>query len=161
MNNLTEIQIREIVQDEIKKNYLSGAPRIDPHDHNGDNSRAINPANLIGWSVIPVSPSQVYLNPIQNAGGTITGPGIQEYGFASPQQLEGGSSFGFNQFINDTTIAQYPIPIVTGFGVGATGAFNGGYAPEGTLVFFNNSSLSCLYIRVDGAWRGVSFNLTA
>lgn len=151
MKNLTEQEIRAIVQDELRKNYLSGVPRIDPHEHNGDDSFAINPANLIGWSPIPTT-TQTYTNELT---------GLQEYGFGSPQQLEGGNVYGQNQFLNNPTISQYPIPIVTGFGVGVTGAFNAGWAPEGTLVYFNNSTLNGLYIRIEGIWRGVNLNLTA
>ena len=160
MNNLTEQQIRQIVKDEMNKNYSSGNPLVPPHTHNGTDNLNINPVDLVGWTPLPISPIK-YLNPAQNNNGTISQPAIQEFGFASSQQLEGGSVLGSNQFITNTTIAQYPIPIVNGFGVGVTGAFNGGYAPEGTLVFFNNASLSCLYIRVDGGWRGANFNLTA
>jgi hypothetical protein len=151
MNNLTEQQIRQIVKDEMNKNYSSGNPLVPPHTHNGTDNLNINPVDLVGWTPIPTTP-QTYTNELT---------GLQEFGFGSPQQLEGGSVFGSNQFLNNSTIAQYPIPIVTGFGVGVTGAFNGGYAPEGTLVYFNNSTLNGLYIRIEGIWRGVNLNLTA
>jgi len=159
MNNLTEQQIREIVQDEMKKNYFSGNPRVDPHSHNGTDNLNINPVDLIGWTAIPTS-LQKYLNPAQNEYSNVFQPGINEYGFGSDNQLLSDTG-GLPQYLSDSTIAIYPIPVVNGYGVGNAGAFNGGYAPEGTLVFFNNASLSCLYIRINGAWRGVSFNLTA
>lgn len=162
MNNFTPEQQKEIkamIDDAMKSNYLSGNPRTDPHSHNGTDNLQINPVDLIGFTPIPISPQQ-YLNPAQNEYANVSQPGIYEYGFGSDYQLLSDTG-GLPQYLSDSTIAIYPIPVVNGYGVGNAGAFNGGYAPDGTLVFFNNASLSCLYIRVNGAWRGVNFNLTA
>lgn len=159
MNNLTEEQIRKIVREEMNKNYFSGNPQVPPHSHNGTDSLNVNPVDLVGWTAIPISP-QTYLNPAQNEYSNVLQSGKYEYGFGSNNQLLSDTG-GLPQYLSNSTIAIYPIPVVNGYGVGNAGAFNGGYAPEGTLVFFNNVSLSCLYIRINGAWRGVSFNLTA
>jgi len=153
-------QINELIDSKMQKNYFAGSPDTAPHEHNGTDNLNINPVNLVGFTPLPTS-DLLYLNQVQNEDGTITNPGVQEYGFASKITLQGGDSSTPSQFLTDTTISQYPIPIVNGFGVGVQGAFNGGYAPEGTLVYFNNATLGGLYIRVDGAWRGVNFNLTA
>ena len=154
-NNFTPEQIaeiKEIVENLVRDNYLSGNPTIDPHSHNGTDNLNINPVDLIGWTPLPTN-TQQYLNEVT---------GLQEYGFASPQQLAGGDSSHLGQYVVNTNLAQYPIPIIIGNGVGTQSQFEGGYAPEGTLVFFNNgTTLSGLYIRVDGIWRGVNFNLTA
>lgn len=151
MKPLTEQEIRAIVKDEIQKNYKAGSPMIPPHSHNDTDNLAINPVDLVGWSAIPVS-TQKYLN---------ESTGLTEYGFGSPQILAGGDSAHISQFVNNTSTAMYQIPVVVGNGVGAQSAFEGGWAPEGTLVFFLNGSISYLYIRVDGMWRGVNFNATA
>lgn len=151
MNELTEEKIREIIRDEMRKNYMSGNPRVDSHSHNGTDNLNIDPQDLIGFSPIPTS-TTVYVN---------ESTGISEYGFASPQQLVGGSATSPSQFLHLSTIAQYPIPVVQGFGVGVSSAFNGGHAPDGTVVFFDNVSASTLWVRSNGKWRGTSMNLTA
>lgn len=151
MKPLTEQEIRAIVKEEMKNNYMAGSPCVPPHSHNDTDNLAVRPVDLVGWSSIPVS-TQKYLN---------EATGLMEYGFGSPQMLAGGDSSHVSQFVNDTNIAMYPIPVVVGNGVGAQSAFEGGWAPEGTLVFFLNGSISYLYIRVDGMWRGINFNATA
>ena len=162
-NNFTPEQIaeiQEIVKNFTRDNYLSGNPTIDPHTHNGTDNLQINPVDLIGWTPLPMS-SEKYLNPAQNEYLNVGNPGKYEYGFASNEQLKSDSS-GLPQYLSNATLAIYPIPIVNGYGVGNAGAFNGGYAPEGALVFFENgNTLSNLYIRINGKWRGVNFNLTA
>lgn len=162
-SNFTPEQIAEIkqmIEASARDNYLSGNPIVDPHTHNGTDNLQINPVDLIGWSPIP-STSQQYLNPAKDIYDNGFQYGKYEYGFASPQQLQSDTG-GLPQYLSNSTLAIYPIPIVNGYGVSNAGAFNGGYAPEGTLVFFNNgSTLSNLYIRINGGWRGVNFNLTA
>jgi hypothetical protein len=157
---MNEQQIRDIVQNELQKNYYSGSPNVPPHSHNGTDGLNVDPVDLIGWTALPTT-QQVYIKSFQNAQGTIFQPGVGEYGFASATQLLTGVPSYPNQFLTDSTIRQYPIPIVNGYGVGANSGFNGGYAPDGTLVYFNNASAGGLYIRIDGFWRGVNFNLTA
>jgi len=151
MNNLTEQQIRAIVQDEMRKNFNSGNPQTPPHDHDGTDGFLLNPINFLNWTPVPVT-STKFLN-------TVTG--IYEFGFASPQQLAGGDSTHPSQYALRTDIGMYPIPIIFGNGVGTQSAFEGGYAPEGTLVYFAGTSQKGLYIRVDGGWEGVGFPLTA
>ena len=158
MKPLTEKEIREIVQDELKKNVNAGSPIVPPHDHDGTDSFPINPINLVGFTSLPSS-TKKYL--VTTYDPSTAKEGDQEYGFASPQQLLGGDPSSPSQFLSNANIAQYPIPIVFGFGVGTSSNFNGGYAPEGTLVYFSNATVNGLYIRVEGGWRGVNFNLTA
>lgn len=156
MKQLTEQDVIDIVQREMQKNYMSGSPDIAPHSHNGSDGLNINPVDLVGWTPIPTT-NQRYLNSVT---------GVYEYGFGSTAYqtgngLVGGDSTHLSQYVANSSISQYPIPIVVGSGVGVTGAFNAGYAPEGTLVFFANGGSSVLYIRFDGGWRGASFNLSA
>jgi len=152
MNNLTEKQIRDIVKDEMNKNYSSGNPNIPPHAHNGTDNLNINPVNLIGWTPIPTTP-QTYTNEFT---------GLQEFGFGSPQQLVGGSSTNASQILWNATIAQYPVPIVSGNGRISgqpQGDFNGGYAPDGTIVLFDNGVRLELHARWAGQWRGVELTI--
>jgi len=152
MNNLTEKQIREIIQNEMKKNYFSGNPRVDPHAHNGTDNLNINPVDLIGFTPIPTAPTE-YINDFY---------GTYQYPFAAKQQLVQASATKAAQIIANTTIAMYPIPVI--YGVDDGGAppqaeFNGGYAPEGSLVIFcalnNNTVKNLLYVRAGGRWLGV------
>jgi len=151
MKPLTEQQIRDIVNEEVRKNYYAGSPAIPPHSHNGTDNLNIDPHDLVGFTNIPTS-TQKYLNNLT---------GQMEYGFGSPQQLVGGDSTHMSQYLNNVTTAQYPIPIVVGNGAGPQGSFEGGYAPEGTLVLFAGITNPILYIRWDGQWRGVALTLTA
>lgn len=153
---MTPDQVRQIVKDEINKNYNSGDPSVPAHEHNGNDALTLNPITSVqGFTPIPVSNTK-YLNTVD---------GTYEYGFASPLELSVGNSSHASQSLLNSNIAQYPIPVIYGNGAGIQGSFNGGYAPDGTLVFFYNISApttqSGLYIRVDGAWLGVGFNLTA
>lgn len=157
MKPLTENEVREIVREEMTRNYMSGSPDVPPHSHNGTDALNVSPVDLEGFTPMPTS-RQTYLNPVT---------GLYEYGFASTAYettsgLVGGTdAANVSQYVANASVAQYPIPIVVGNGVGAQSAFNGGYAPEGTLVFFANGTASVLYIRFDGGWLGANFNLTA
>ncbi len=145
---LTEEQVRAIVREEMRANYMSGSPDIPPHEHNGTDNFNIQVNTLEGWTPIPVTSSQ-FLNQ-----ETVE----YEFGFGSPAVLAGGDGSHASQSLHNTKIYQYPIPIVQGNGVGTQSAFEGGYAPDGTLVFFDNATISHLYIRSNGVWRGVNFD---
>ena len=160
MKPLTEQEIRAIVKDEMRKNYMSGSPDVPPHSHNGTDGLNVDPIDLNGFTPIPVT-GKTYIN-------TITGK--YEYGFGTPSNKSGvgtsggliGGTPGFpSQYIANTNIIQYPIPIVVGNAGTAQTQFNGGYAPEGTLVYFAGSANKGLYIRFDGGLEGVGFPLTA
>lgn len=150
MEGLTEQQVREIVQDEMNRNYRSGSTQIPPHIHDGSNSPVINLLNLTGFSAIPTT-AKKYLNPNN---------GLSEYGYGYVGQLEPGSATHTPQYLANPAVVQIPIPVVVGNGVGTQGAFNGGYAPDGTMVLFTTGAptLSLLYIRFNGQWYGISVN---
>ncbi len=152
---MNEETIRQIVRDEMRKNYMSGSPNVPPHSHNGTDGLNISPANIEGFTPLPTTGT--YLNNLT---------GLYENGFASSKYvtasgLVGGDNTHESQYILDNSVYQYPIPVVVGNGVGNQGAFNGGYAPEGTLVLFAGIANPQLYIRWDGEWRGVELTLTA
>jgi len=155
MKPLTEDEVRKIIRDEMDKNYMAGSPDIPPHSHNGTDNLNISPADLIGFTALPIT-GQKYLN-------TVTGQ--YEFGFGAPSNLSGtGTSGGLigstpngatpfpAQYIANKNISQYPIAIVVGNSGPAQISFNGGYAPEGTLVYFAGTANKGLYIRFDGDW---------
>ena len=132
---MDEQQIRSIVQDELRRNYSSGSPDVPRHSHNGTDNIQIPPENLIGWSRIPFT---------QNGFGG---------------SLEPSSVTKAAQSFDNDKLAIYPIPIIySGSGVG----FNGGDAPNGTMIIFTEGSAvtTTLYVRVDGSWYGVNFTST-
>ncbi len=152
MKPLTEQEIRDIVQDEMMKNYTSGNPFVPPHEHNGTDGLNILPINIEGWTPIPASP-QKYLN-------TLTGG--QEFGFGSPQQLIGSSSTNGPQYVNNDNTCIYPLPVIVGNGRISgqpQGDFNGGAAPDGTILFFSNGVTGELHVRFDGRWFGVDLSI--
>lgn len=145
---MTEEQIRQIVRDEMDNNYNSGSPDVPYHTHNGTDSQSIPGTNIEGFQPVPYTTSQKYLNP---------DTGLFEYGFASINTLSAGNTAGhMAQYVINQGAAINPIPIVVGNGVGVQGAFNGGYAPDGTVVLFETgaASTSYLYVRSRGVWFG-------
>lgn len=154
MSNFTQDQIEEInqmIDKAIDKNSDSGSPFVAPHEHNGNDGFNINPLNLIGFTPIPISRQQY------------TDDGGATYSLGYGANLEGGDSAAGghpSQYITNPSIATFPIPVIQGNGVGVQSAFNGGWAPEGSMILFANGSLlSFLYIRSGGTWYGI--NLTA
>lgn len=150
---MNEKQVRQIVLDELQKNYMSGSPDVPPHSHNGNDGLNVNPVDLVGWSAIPAS-NKTYTNP---------STGLVEYGFGSIQSLIGASTTHAGQLILDPSVSQYPIPLIIGNGRATgepQGDFNGGFAPDGTQVAFWNGLAMELWIRFDGAWYDVSGNST-
>lgn len=147
MKPLTAEEVRQIVREEMQKNYMSGSPDVPPHSHNGTDGLNIEPTNIQGYSAQPSS-TQMFLN---------DNTGLFELGFASPSQLEPGNTAGhMAQFIQNPTAIIAPIPVVVGNGVGVQGAFNGGYAPDGTVVLFETGTHTTthLYVRSRGVWYG-------
>lgn len=145
---MDENKIREIVRDEIDKNYRFGAPQVPPHNHDGVSNSRISLLGIIGVNPVPSSQTK-YLN----------SSGVYEYGYGSQLELSPASSGHSAQYLNNSLAVSIPIPIVVGNGVGAQSAFNGGYAPDGTVVMFANGlTLSTLNIRFDGQWYKINFD---
>lgn len=71
-------------------------------------------------------------------------------------RISGGQTLGGGR-------ASYPAPIIFGHGVGVYSQFDGGLAPEGTLVFFENAGVAHqMWLNIGGTdWRGVELGLTA
>lgn len=138
MKNLTEEEIRSIVRDEMNKNYSSGSPKIEPHVHNGTDNLNINIINVEGMAVVP-NETKKYLN---------------EYDSKYEYSFTGEITPRLQEFINQKEVTVLTrVPVIVG-GVGA-GGFNGGWAPDGTMVMYDTGGLtSILYVRAQGRWVG-------
>lgn len=144
MKPLTEQEIRKIVQDEMRKNYMSGNPDIAPHSHNGTDGLNVDPHDLIGFSSIP-STSTKYLNYFT---------GTYSYGFGSPIITKNA------QAIVNNSNAIYPFPVIVG-DIGGLDSFLGGSAPEGTIVlFYAFGGFYEIWCRLGGEWKGTELTLT-
>lgn len=139
---MNEQDIREIVRDEMQKNYYSGDPQVPPHSHSGNDGLQVPLQSIEGTDLVPVS-NNTYLNPAT---------GLNELGYAA--NLTGGDATNLSQeYATPQILATVPIPIVVGGGVGAQSAFNGGYAEDGTMVLFvNGNTLTKLNVAFGGEW---------
>lgn len=105
--------------------------------------------------------------PVQNYSGVgslqvppknlLNFPVVESYEAGQVKRIAGG------QFLTGG-IGWYGFPIVNGFGVGTFSAFNGGDAPDGTIMAFTNATTNQLYIRIANSangpiWAGVELNL--
>lgn len=151
MKLLTEDQVRAIVREEMQKNYMSGSPDIPPHSHNGTDNLNVSPIDLVGFSALPST----------NAKNLNTWTGGYQFGVASQKQLVQASASKAAQYIADSSIASYPLPIIFGVDDGGSppqAEFQGGFAPEGTAIIFcalnNNTVKNLLYVRAGGRWLG-------
>lgn len=126
--------------------------KLSTHYHTGKDSKQISSSNIVGFQSLPTSYQQ-YLNP---------STGLLEYGFLAPQNLGISSPNALSQSMSNNPLALYPIVCINGFGVGIYSAFNGGAAPDGTIIGFSNAGTTGqLWLRIEGVWRGVALPLTA
>lgn len=93
------------------------------------------------------------------AGGTWREGGVFNTVQLDTQKVNNEYSSGKR---NPATSYILPINIIYGFGPGVHGAFNGGNAEPGTMVFFENGLiLSSLWIKTINGWYGISPDLKA
>lgn len=141
---MTPDQVRQIVQEEIKKAAQQAqytVTRVPVHSHNSIDSPTLNPTAVQGFTPLPSNTT-----PTASAGvlGLLAG------------QTVGGPP-NTNASFNPPSVVVYPIPIIYGYGVGVHSAFNGGEAPQGTVLFFENGlTLSKLFIKTANGWYGIS-----
>lgn len=155
---MDEQAIRKIVREEMARNYNSGTPQVPPHRHDGVSNLLIDPTTL-GMYAVPQLQSKVTYNYQATSNGvTSTNIASPAYGFASPSILSPASTGHLQQYVSNPFVYINPIPIVAGNGVGIQGSFNGGAAPDGTMVAFitGSTTTSFLYIRFSGSWYGVN-----
>lgn len=149
---MDEAKIRSIVQDEISKNYRNGDPQVAPHSHNGNDGLSVGISNLLGVTPLRQMKGNFPVPDAQDSSGT----GRFELGFLAqltPADLTSPAQYLANPEVEVLTA----IPVVQGNGVGAQSSFNGGNAPNGTMVLFaNGPTLSILYIRLNGEWYAIN-----
>lgn len=145
---MDENKIRQIVKEEIKlaaQQAQYTVTRVPVHSHNSIDSPTLNPTSVQGFTPLPSNET-----PTASAGvlGLLAG------------QTVGGPP-NTNASFNPPSVVVYPIPIIYGYGVGVHSAFNGGEAPQGTVLFFDNNgvkSLSFLYIKTLNGWAQITVN---
>jgi len=143
---MDENTIRQIVRDEIAKNKQQSqysVNRVPVHAHNGIDSPNLDPHSVNGFVGLPSNST-----PAASAG---------VLGLLGQQTVNGPPDT--NASFNPPTVVVYPIPIIYGFGVGDQSAFNGGEAPQGTVLFFDNNGvnlLSYLYIKTLDGWAQIA-----
>lgn len=131
-------QLDKFFQEKQKEQQFQ-ISKIQNHTHNGTDTQKIEPSAIT--SFIPVT-------------------GVTNGVFAKNNL--GNQSVNVQGRITYSPIGVYvpQLPIIYGFGVGVDSQFNGGNAPEGTMVFFNNgSTVNQLWVMADGTWRGADFPL--
>lgn len=154
--------IQKIANDAANKNRAEsqfiGLTTPD-HHHNGVDSASLDPVEAVnGFEALSAT-----FDATKKVGGVVA-PGT----LGNQTVTQGSINVGYGNLAvgnNSTThgvFTTYPIPIVYGNGGGADSAFNGGYAPVGTLVYFLNPPNSGLMVKstadtpgVAGIWRNV------
>jgi hypothetical protein len=127
----------EVFQSQLKQSQYQVTP-VPVHIHNGTDTPRIPPSSVINFVSLPSTVS---------TNGVLSPDNI---GVAQPPFA---------------TI--YPLPIINGYGVGAFSQFNGGDAPYGSMVGFQNgSTVQQLWVMMtdnagDPQWKGIDLTLTA
>lgn len=145
---MDENTIRQIVRDEIAKAAQQAqytVTRVPVHTHNNTDAPNIPSSNVTGFQSLPAQPNQ------SPSGGVI-----------SLLMLDGQTVNGIPNTpssSNPPAVYTYPVPFIWGYGVGTHSAFNGGTAPEGTLIAFHNGDgINQLWIMMESKWRGVNLD---
>ncbi len=158
---MDEARIRQLIREELDKREGSG-PAVKPHLHDGTSNLLID-LQTLGMYPVPQSGDKVQFGYLTNQNGvnSVNTQGLA-YGFGSPKILAPSDASHLQQYVINSKVLINPIPIVVGNGVGTQSAFNGGAAPDGTMVAFitGSTTTSFLYIRFDGAWYGVNLAAT-
>lgn len=139
---MDENRVRQIIAEEIAKAASSGRfslTSIPRHTHNGADSPIIPGTSVSSLLPVPGNP------------GNVLGLDTLDT-----------QTFSYLGELNKTPILMLPLGIIQGFGVGTHSAFNGGTAPEGTMVLFTNGptlSFLCIKVSTDvtaSGWLGVN-----
>lgn len=112
---MNEQQIRAIVKDEMNKNYTSGAPKVPPHRHNGNDGLKLTQSNLLEFTRLDAT----------SATNSVTS-------LAQSQAIEPANTINGN--LNSTVI----------FGTPPNQIFNGGTALPGVQLYFINNTFAQL-----------------
>lgn len=115
--------------------------KVPTHMHNGVDSLKIPATSVEQFQLLPATDGGV-ANPTVLGNQVIT---------------QGSTERGYGNLatVSQAVFPVFPIPIIYGNGVGVDSQFNGGDAPDGTVVFFDNGlTLSGLYIKTSNGWYG-------
>lgn len=127
------------IAEEVYRNNASqfGVANTSFHTHNNIDSSIIPQFQLVSNGAAGVlSPSNTVGQQVNTNPATLVGKG-------------------------NSAIYTVPLPIIYGHGSGSASAFNGGDAPDGTLLFFNNgATISGLWVRSAGNWFGIGQSTT-
>lgn len=147
-------EIRKIAREEAEKVYKDkgtrfGVASVPTHTHNGIDSVKIPAQNVEKFEVLAVNISGSPLGVIGTAFDHAQAVGQGPY-YNTIQQL----GYGLN-----SSFVVLPTPTVYGYGAGDPGAFAGGTAPTGTIIYFdNNISLGGLWVRGPSSWYRCPFD---
>lgn len=136
---MTEAEIRQIVQDEYQNlGSRFGVNQTPIHSHNNIDSPQLDPSSVKAFIALPATPSTSVIGQANLYA--------QPVGQAYPQLNASRSN-----------VYSPSIPYITGYGVGDASAFNGGTAPDGSILLFSNgSNISQIWWHVGGSWRGIN-----
>ncbi len=131
----------KIVTETLAKAQYS-VPAVPDHHHNGSDASILDPLATKGFQLLPATSGGVVSPGVMGNQSITQGPNVAGFGY-----LAGiGTGFPFNI---------YPVPIIYGNGVGVDSEFNGGDAPEGTVLFFENGpTISGMWVKTNSGWRG-------
>ncbi len=114
---------------------------VPTHTHNGVDSLNFPALNLSGFYALPSTP------------GGVVSPGL--LGNQGVAQGSTNIGYGYQATGAQATFPVFPVPIIYGHGVGVDSQFNGGSAPEGSIVIFDNpGSVHQIWWRSGGDWWG-------
>ena len=132
---MTPEEVRRIVRQEMQQAGAANRFQLSPnnrHIHNGQDAPTLPGTSIDAFQQIPTTPDSVL---------GINNLGRQTY-------------FYLGQ-LGVTPVLTLPLAAINGFGVGVNSAFNGGDAPEGTMILFTNGdTLSYLCIKSDASSTG-------
>lgn len=141
---MDEQKINQLIQQGIEtymRNKQFNYSKIQNHEHNGSDTPKI-PISSINES-IPIT-------------GTVGG--VFDSVILDTQKVN-------NEYTTDkknpSTVYELPVNVIYGYGVGVHSGFNGGDALPGTMVFFDNSTNSRLWIKTVNGWYGIPYDITA
>lgn len=113
--------------------------KVPTHLHNGIDSVPIPATSVLGFMNLPATSGGV-------ANATTLGNQVMTQGDAV-------NGYGNKATPNQAVFSVYSIPIIYGNGVGLDGAFNGGDAPDGTVIMFDNGlTFATLCVKTGNGW---------
>ena len=131
-----------------EKGTMFNVADVPTHTHNNIDSVSIPSTSVDGFYPLSSAP-----NILGSEGGILAPANLGNQIVTQGSHLRG---YGRFQSVGNSSFTTFPLVIINGNGVGVDSQFNGGNAPEGTMIFFNNgSTISGLWVRSGGQWYGV------